>query len=357
MKGGKNAVREEEKEGEDCQAQKKEEAEAGSPQEEGTKEVIAMKKIILVSIALLMGLSSFAVSVGYAVWVWTPETGKWINPKYAVRANPGEQFSQAEGLFQNGKYKKAIGEYRKLIRYYSGSLYAPRAQYAIGASYEALGEYYQAAEEYQKVIDKYPSSNKVGDVVKSQYRLGNLLFKEHIKGKLKKVFVESNYEKAAKVYQLVVKNAPYGKIAAEVQYRIGLSYRQDGNYAEAAPAYRKVIENYPNSPWVEKAYYEIGLSYLSQSLPPSYSQTMADSALKQFQEFLIRYPDSGLTSKVREKIKLLRERKAEKLYQIAEFYDKQGSIKAAGIYYREVVKKYPESDWAAFSRERLSVLE
>ena len=316
-----------------------------------------MKKIILVTIALLVGLSSFAVSVGYAVWIWTPETGKWINPKYAVRANPGEQFSQAEGLFQNGKYKKAIGEYRKLIRHYSGSLYAPRAQYAIGASYEALGKYYRAAEEYQKVITKYPSSNKIADVVKNQYRLGNLLFKENIRSKFKRAFVESNYEKAAKVYQLVIKNAPYDKRAAEVQYRIGLSYRKEGNYSEAASAYRKVVENYPNSPWVEKADYEIGLSYFSQSLSPSYDQTMINSALKQFQGFLKRFPDSVLTSEVKEKIKLLRGRLAEKLYQIAEFYDKQGSIKAAGIYYRQVVKEYPESDWAAFSRERLSALE
>lgn len=316
-----------------------------------------MKKFILLGIALIVGLSSFPVSTGYAVWIWTPETRKWINPKYAVKANPEEQFAWAEELFQNGEYEKAISEYRKLIRNYPGSPYAPRSQYAIGASYEALGKYYRAVEEYQKVIDNYPSSDRIADVVESQYRLGNLLFGEEIESKFKKVFLESNYEKAAKVYQMVIKNAPYSERAAEVQYRIGLSYRKQGNFTESISEYRKVVENYPRSRWVEKADYEIGLSYLSQSLSPLYDQTMTDSALKQFQEFRKRFPDSELTSKVEEKIKFLRGRKAERIYQVAQFYEKGGSIQAAGIYYQEVMKKYPESDWAALSRERLNELE
>ncbi len=316
-----------------------------------------MKKFLLLVIALMVGLNSFPVSVTYAVWIWTPETGKWINPKYAVKGNPEEQFSQAEELFKNEEYEKAIAEYGKLIRKYPDSAYAPRSQYTIGSSWQALGKYSRAVEEYQKVIDNYPASEMVADVVERQYHLGNLLFGEEIESKFKKVFVESNYEKAARVYQLVIKNAPYSERAAEVQYRIGLSYREQSNSSEAISEYRKVIENYPQSPWVEKAYYEIGLSYLSQSLSPLYDQTMTDSALKQFQEFRKRFPDSDLTPKVEEKIKLLRGRKAERVYRIAQFYEKQGGIQAAGIYYREVMNKYPESAWAALSREQLNELE
>ncbi len=355
--GKKDAVWQEEKESKDSQAQEKKKAETRSSQEEGPKEVIVMKKIILLGIVLMVGLTSLPVSVSYAVWVWTPETKRWINPKYVVKTSPEEQFAGAEELFQNGEYGKAITEYRKLIKKYSGSLYAPRSQYAIGSSYEALGKYSRAVEEYQKVIDNYPASDKVADVLESQYRLGNLLFGKEIESKLKKAFAESNYEKAAKVYQLVIKNAPYSERASEVQYRIGLSYRKQGNFSEAVSEYQKVIRNYPESPWVEKAYYEIGLSYLAQSLSPLYDQTMTDSALKQFQEFRKRFPDSELTGEVEEKIKLLKGRQAERAYQIAQFYEKGGSIPAAVIYYRKVVENYPESDWAVLSRERLIALE
>lgn len=315
-----------------------------------------MKKIVLLSMALLAGLTFLPVSVSHAPWIWTPETG-WVNPKRAVKASPEEQFAWAEELFQNGEYAKAIRKHRKLIKNYPDSLYAPRSQYALGSIYEALGKYLRAVEEYQKVIDNYPASDKVADVVESQYRLGNLLFHKKVESRFKKIFRESNYEKAARAYQLVVKNAPYSEKAAGVQYKIGLSRRKQGHFPEAISAYRKVIENYPYSPWVENAHYEIGLSYFSQMLFPSYDQAMTDSALKQFQEFQKRFPDSELLSRVEEKIELLRGRQAESLYQVAQFYEKGGSIQAAIIYYRKIMEKYSESDWAALSRERLSELE
>lgn len=317
--------------------------------------MITVKKIALLGIALVVGLISFPAPSSYAVWTWTPEAG-WVHPKRAVKPSPGGQFAWAEELFRKGEHDRAIAEHRKLIRSYPESIYAPRSQYAIGASYEALGKYYRAAKEYQKVIDNYPDSDKIADVVESQHRLGNLLFAKKIESRLKRAFRENNYEKAARVYRLVVSNAPHGKRAAEAQYKIGLSYRRQGRFPEAISEFQKVIENYPLSPWVKNAYYGIGLSYFSQSLPFPYDQTLAEAAFKQFQKFRERFPDSELTPEVEEKIELLRSQKAERLYLIARFYERGGHIRAARIYYQTVMDKYPGSNWAVLSQERLGEL-
>lgn len=314
------------------------------------------KRAIFILVALT-ALGTFSAPLSYAVWIWTPETRKWINPKYAVKENPEEQFAWAESFFQSEEYKKAIREYRKLIKNYPDSPYAPRSQYAIGACWEALGEYERDVDEYQKVVDNYPASDKAVKVVESQYRIGNLLFEAEIKSKFKKAFVECNYGRAAKVYRLVVKNAPYGPRAAEANYRIGLCYLKGGNWSEAISEYEKFIENHPESQLVERAFYEIGLSYLNQSLSPLYDQTMTEQALKQFKEFRKRFPDSQLSREAQEKIKRLRERKAKRTYKIGEFYEKQGSTEAARIYYQETLDNYPDSDWARSARERLNELE
>lgn len=316
-----------------------------------------MNKRIVFFLVALIASGAFSVQVSQAVWIWTPETRKWINPKYAVKESPEEQFAWAESFFQSQEYERAINEHRKLIKNYPDSIYAPRSQHAIGACWEALGEYGQAVDEYQKVIDNYPTSHKVAEVVESQYQIGNLLFGEKIKSKFKKVFVESNYEKAAKVYQLVIKNAPYNPRAAEVQYRIGLCYLKHNNWPEAISEYEKVIENYPESQWAEKAFYEIGFSYSKQSLSPLYDQTMTEQALKHFKEFKKRFPDSSLSKEVQEKMNSLRERKAERTYEIGQFYEKQGSTEAACIYYQETIDKYPDSSWAPSARERLDELK
>ncbi|MCD5397729.1 outer membrane protein assembly factor BamD [candidate division NPL-UPA2 bacterium] len=315
-----------------------------------------MKRVALLGIALVAGLISFPVPSSYATWTWTPEAG-WAHPRQAVRSSSREQFAWAEKLFQKGEYDKAIAEYRKLLRSYPESIYAPRSQYAIGASYEALGKYCRAAEEYQRVIDDHPDSDKMADIVENQHRLGNLIFAEKIESRFKRIFRESNYEKAARIYRLVVSNAPHGERAAEAQYKIGLSYYRQGRFPEAVSEFQKVIENFPQSLWIENAYRGIGLSYLSQSLPFPYDQTLAETALRQFQEFRKRFPDSKLIPEVEEKVKLLRERNAERLYRIARFYKRGGHIRAAVIYYQAIIRKYPQSDWAVFSRERLSELQ
>jgi hypothetical protein len=69
-----------------------------------------MKKLKLCILIILM--RSF---YGLGYWEWTPQTKKWINPKYAVKSTPEEQFNYAEEFRKNGKIDIAIREHKKLL--------------------------------------------------------------------------------------------------------------------------------------------------------------------------------------------------------------------------------------------------
>ncbi|MBM3254518.1 MAG: hypothetical protein FJZ16_09715, partial [Candidatus Omnitrophica bacterium] len=69
---------------------------------------------------------------GLAYWIWTPESGKWVNPKYAVKDSPEEQFEYAMAYYIAKDYKKSLSEFEKLVRYYPLSRFAPEAQLYIG---------------------------------------------------------------------------------------------------------------------------------------------------------------------------------------------------------------------------------
>ena len=79
-----------------------------------------------------------------AYWVWTPETGKWVNPKYAVKDTPKEQFEWAMSFYEIKDHKRGISEFKKLVENYPRSEYAPKSQYYIGLSLEDLGNYYES---------------------------------------------------------------------------------------------------------------------------------------------------------------------------------------------------------------------
>jgi hypothetical protein len=49
-----------------------------------------MKRIIL----SLLIISFLSIQPAQAYWIWTPKTGKWVNPKNLPKDNPKEQFAQ-----------------------------------------------------------------------------------------------------------------------------------------------------------------------------------------------------------------------------------------------------------------------
>ncbi|NQS99640.1 MAG: outer membrane protein assembly factor BamD [Candidatus Omnitrophica bacterium] len=313
-----------------------------------------MKRKLILCLIILCILPIFTSSA-LAYWIWTPETGKFINPKNAVKDTPQEQFAWATSFLESKDYKKAIVEFKKLIENYPLSKLASEAQFYIAEVYENMGEYYRAFKGYQLVIDKYPFTEKVEEVIEREYRIGNFFYtgeKEKVLG----VPLISAKPKAIEIFETVVENAPYGKYADVAQYKLGLCHMEIKDYLAAALAFKKIIENYPKSPLVDDAKYNIALCAANSSTGPEYNEEDTDKAIKEFRDFVNRYPDSQMEKEARHFISELENQKAENVYNIAQFYRKQGNAKSAAIYYEDILDDYPESEWAVQALEQLQII-
>jgi outer membrane protein assembly factor BamD (BamD/ComL family) len=82
-----------------------------------------MKKLILFLIAFFC-----LACTGYPYWIWTPKTGKWVNPKDAVRETPASQLEASKSLFDAGKYEDAKREFRKILKAYPKAAEAAESQ-------------------------------------------------------------------------------------------------------------------------------------------------------------------------------------------------------------------------------------
>jgi outer membrane protein assembly factor BamD len=308
---------------------------------------------VIASVVITIICHPMAVS---AYWVWTPETGKWVNPKYAVRDTPEEQFDAAIGHYKSGDHKRAIAEFQKLLNYYPKSELAPSAQYYIGRVYEDMREYYAAYLAYQKTIEQYPFTEKVDEIVEREYRIGNL-FLTGQKAKLLGVAILPALDKAVEIFENIVKNAPYGTHGPLAQFKIGQAYKRDGNFEEAIIAFQKVLDSYPDSELVDDAKYEIAYCTYKASLKPHYDQTPTDVAIKQFEEFATRYDDPELSQEAESALLALREKKAKSLFEIAEFYERQKQYKSALVYYGEILEKFSDTATAMRAISRVKILE
>lgn len=260
----------------------------------------------------------------------------------------------AISYYEAKDYKGALEEFKKLIRHYPDAVETPEAQYYYGMCLEELGKYYDAYQAYQKVISKYPFSSRTEDVLQKEYIVAQKLID------YRTIFVGINMtgENAAlEVFRKVIENAPYGKYAAASQYKIGLTLKAKGYFDEAAKEFQKVVDVYPDSEWAEPAKFQIALCADKSSLDASYDQTMTAEAKDKFDEFVKAHPEADLSQEASERIDALREKEAESQYVVGQFYEKQKAASSAKIYYQYVVKNFPQSAWAAKSRERIQVIE
>jgi outer membrane protein assembly factor BamD len=292
----------------------------------------------------------------FAYWVWTPKTGTWVNPKYAVKDTPQEQMDWAMEFYEAADYKRAVTEFEKLIENYPNSINTPQAQYYIGRSYEEIEDYYQAFLAYQKTIERYPYTERVNEMIERQYKIGSM-FLEGQRAKIMGMKILPAMDKAVEILSEVVENAPYGRYADLAQYKVGEAYKNQEFYEEAVLAYQKLIDDYPNSPLMEDAKYQIALCTYYVSRDPYYDQEFTDRAIAEYEELLKKTSDIELHKEAEETLSRLREKKAKSALGTAKFYERTRHYRSAIVYYKEVAERYADTSVAAEALEKINELE
>lgn len=312
----------------------------------------ALCKTIPLAVLMILSLPSFC----YGAWIWTPETGGWSNPKHAVKDTAEEQFKWAMESYKNKDYKKAISEFDKLVKLFSNSKYAPDAQYYVGRAYEDMEEYYHAYLAYQKVIEAYPYAKNRDEIIKRQYDIGVLFYGGH-KSKILGIALLPAIDKAIEIFEQVVKNSPYGEYAPKAQFKIGEAYKKENRFAEATVAFQKLRDEYPNDELAIEADYQIAQCGYIASLDASYNQESTDSAIDKFKALMSETEDKPFLERAKKSLKELKEKRAQSVYETARFYEKIGRIQSAAIYYKEIVKEYPETTLAKEALVRIVEIE
>ncbi|MBU0504047.1 MAG: outer membrane protein assembly factor BamD [Candidatus Omnitrophota bacterium] len=298
---------------------------------------------------------ALSLSPAYTYWVWTPKTGKFINPKTLPKSTPKEQFDYSKAFMDKKDYKSAKREFLKLLKNYPKSFEASEAQYYLGVIEEDEERLYEAYKAYQKVIDKYPFSERIAEVNSREYNIAEA-FVSGVERKAMGITLPVE-NPAIEILNKVIENSSYGPLASKAQYKLGLVLKGLLNYYEAEEAFNKVVTNYPDSEWAAPAKFQLADCRAALSRGPDYDQGATREAKDKFESFVQEHPDAVLSTEAKKNINRLREQEAEGNYNAARFYEKQKAFQSAEIYYNEVMNNYSDSPWAAKAFERLRIME
>jgi outer membrane protein assembly factor BamD len=106
--------------------------------------------------------------------------------------------------------------------------------------------------------------------------------------------------------------------------------------------YREFLSFYPTNRRADYAQYKIGLCHFKQMRAPQRDQTETHEAVKEFETFIERYPNSSLMPEVKQRLREAKDRLSEADYQVGYFYFRNRWYPGAVDRLQTLVKEDPE---------------
>ena len=108
-----------------------------------------------------------------------------------------------------------------------------------------------------------------------------------------------------------------------------------GRFDEARDAFQKTIDTYSDSEWAAPAKYQLALATAKAFPGAEYDSTYLEEAANQLDEFIENHPEADISSQAQTQLTTLRNNEAKKIFEIAEFYEKQQSRQNSSADYRQ----------------------
>src|SRR5689334_10665125 len=169
----------------------------------------------------------------------------------------------------------------------------------------------------------------------------------------KRTMDSGDYERAAKLFDEVERQHPYSVWARRAQIMSAFNYYLAKKYADAVSSANRFLTIHPGNAEAPYAHYLVAMSYYQQIADVTRDQAITQQASDAFGELIRRYPDSRYAADARLKLDLINDHLAGKEMEIGRFYERSANWLAASLRFRAVVDQYQTTSHTPEALERL----
>lgn len=246
-------------------------------------------------------------------------------------------FAAAQAAEASKSFGKARGEYKTITKKYPKSSVAAESQYKIAEIREIEGDGQKAFDEYQKYIDNYPGGPRFSDALGRQFVIADYLQKNRSDGFLG-IGASTQPSKLLEMFDQIALNAPRSAVAPRSLYNKGLIHADQGSILEAIAAFEMLVEEYPQSKEATEAQYFV-VQLREKNSERSFSPIELRAMQEAGEDFIAQHSNDPRAQDVRAKLGRLENQEADKMFDIARYYERNGNLRSAAVYYREILKK------------------
>jgi outer membrane protein assembly factor BamD len=165
---------------------------------------------------------------------------------------------------------------------------------------------------------------------------------------------KQDYKAAAKKFDEVDRENPYSDWARKALLMSAFADYQAEEYTDCINAAKRYVTLHPGSPDAAYAQYLIGASYYDQILDVTRDQERADKAISALEEVVRKYPNSEYAASAKKKIDMARDQLAGKEMEIGRFYMSKRDFTGAINRFKVVVTQYQTTRHVEEALERLT---
>ncbi|HKY20901.1 MAG TPA: outer membrane protein assembly factor BamD [Vicinamibacterales bacterium] len=156
---------------------------------------------------------------------------------------------------------------------------------------------------------------------------------------------EKRWATSRQYFAELLESYPQSALRAEAKLGVGDAFLGESNsasYVYAQNEYREFLAFYPTNPRADYAQMQLGMVHFKQMLNPQRDQTETKEAIREFQVFMERYPNSSLAPEVKLRLREAKDRLSDSDMVAGNFYLSINAVAGAEKRYRHVLKEDPE---------------
>ncbi|GIX16884.1 MAG: outer membrane protein assembly factor BamD [Rhodothalassiaceae bacterium] len=165
--------------------------------------------------------------------------------------------------------------------------------------------------------------------------------------------LRKRWQVAAAAFDEVERQHPYSSWARRAQLMSAYAHYMNRKYDDAILAAERFLSLHPGSKLASYAHYLIAVSYFEQMTDVYRDQTVTLKARDALREVIKRYPETDYATDAKLKLALVEDQLAAHDMMVGRFYLKQGHYLAAILRFRHVLQEYQTSTQTPEALHRL----
>ena len=294
---------------------------------------------------------------------WKKLVGRGPNEPIARKA-----LAEADALFRDRKYDKAIAKYKRAIDRWPDSVIEEDALWQLAECWFFTDKYPKAEDCYDELVKKYANTRYLDRIARRQFVIAQYWIAldekfsywtivPNLADRSRPLF--DTRGRAVKAFDHVRINDPRGPLADDSVMAQANAHFVERQWIDADYFYSLLRNEYPDSEFLMQAHL-LGLeSKLRAYQGAGYEGGVLDEAEVLADQTLVQFPDQlgpEEQERVAKKRAEIAAQQALRHWTRAEFYAKGKHYTAARIYYAMIARDYPKTMLAQQSRDKLGAI-